>query len=284
MTIITKSLSNVKVRLLNFVPISLFSILLLLSGCAAISEFTAETERERQEKQRLEETVQGLQLKEAELHTGIQNLTLEVARLKGDESVFQMEIERLGDEKADLEAKLTSCRKHQGKLEAELVEADRRLAGMIGERKGRFVELDKIKRELSSGLEGYSGVSFEERGDASAIILENALTLKSGKVRIRKSAFPLLKKLAKILGKFPAHRLKISGHTDDIPIKVSYPDNWELSAARALAILHYLEEQGIEPARMSAVGCGEYMPRETNTTPEGRAKNRRAEILVLRIQ
>ncbi len=257
-------------------------LILLLSGCAAISEFTTEAERERQERQRLEETVQGLELKEAQLQTEIQNLRLEVARLKGDESVLHLEIQRLKDENAELEAKLISCRKHQKKLEAELVEADKRLAGMIGERKERFVELDKIKRELSSGLKEYSGVSFGERGDAIAIILENALTLKSGKAGIRKSAFPLLKEFAEILKKFPAHELEIAGHTDDVPIKVSYPDNWELSAARALAILHYLEEQGIEPARMSAAGHGEYMPRATNTTPEGRARNRRVEILILK--
>ncbi len=261
--------------------VSLLLISLLVTGCATIREFTAGFEREQEEKDRLEETVKELEVKEAKFLKENQNLRLEVGRLKENESTLHTEMQKLRDEEVELEQKLASSRKHQKRLEVQLAEGDKMLAQLIEERKEGFVELDKVKRELSSGLEKYSGVSFEERGDAVAIILQNVVTLKSGKVSIREAALPVLGELAKILKTFPANRLKITGHTDDIPVKLSYPSNWELSAARALAIVHYLEDAGIDPARMSAVGHGEYMPRGTNTTAEGRAKNRRVEILVM---
>ncbi len=261
--------------------VSLFLISLLVTGCATIRGFSAGSEREQGEKEKLQETVKELELKEEKFLKESQNLKLEVERLKESESTLHTEMQKLRDEKAELEQRLVSSRKHQKRLETQLAEGDKRLAQLIEERKEGFAELDKVKRELSSGLEKYSGVSFGERGDAVAIILENIVTLKSGKVSIREGALPVLGELAKILKQFPANRLKITGHTDDIPIKLSYPGNWELSAARALAILHYLEDAGIDPARMSAVGHGEYTPRATNTTAEGRARNRRVEILVL---
>ena len=260
----------------------LFSISLFLSGCATFGEFTGGSDRERKNREKSEETVRELELKEAKFLKENQNLKLEVARLKEKESALYTETERLRYEKVQLEEKLISSRKHQKRLEGQLGESDTRLVELIEERKEGFVELDKIKMELSSGLEKYSGVSFGERVDAVAIILENVVTLGSGKVSIREAALPLLGELAKILKRFPDNQLEIAGHTDDIPIKVSYPNNWELSVARALAILHYLEDAGIGAARMSAVGHGEYMPRATNTTVEGRAKNKRVEILVLR--
>ena len=75
----------------------------------------------------------------------------------------------------------------------------------------------------------------------------------------------------------------IEGHTDSMPIRTEkYPSNWELSTARATNIIKYLTQaHKFPPSRLSAVGYGEYMPVEQNTTPQGRAKNRRVDIIVL---
>jgi chemotaxis protein MotB len=75
----------------------------------------------------------------------------------------------------------------------------------------------------------------------------------------------------------------IEGHTDNQPIKYSgWKSNWELSSARALSVVHYLQdEKAIVPERLSAIGHGEYKPVESNDTKEGRAKNRRVEVVIL---
>jgi len=73
----------------------------------------------------------------------------------------------------------------------------------------------------------------------------------------------------------------IEGHTDNVPINTpEYPSNWELSAARALSVLRLLEEAGIPPAQLAAVGRSQYIPLTSNDTPESRAKNRRVELMI----
>jgi chemotaxis protein MotB len=79
--------------------------------------------------------------------------------------------------------------------------------------------------------------------------------------------------------------IRIEGHTDAIPISGSlaqrYPTNWELSAARAINVARYLQKEAINPALLSAAGFGEFKPVADNATVEGRAKNRRIEIVLV---
>jgi chemotaxis protein MotB len=74
--------------------------------------------------------------------------------------------------------------------------------------------------------------------------------------------------------------IAVEGHTDNLPIHTEkYPSNWELATMRAINILRYFQQQGIPPARLSAIGFADYRPAAGNDTPEGRQKNRRIEIL-----
>jgi chemotaxis protein MotB len=95
------------------------------------------------------------------------------------------------------------------------------------------------------------------------------------------AAAPVLDKLADVLKPFP-NPIRVEGHTDNRPIKTaSYPSNWELSAARAASVVHEFTKVGIDPLRLEIVGFGEFHPRQTNDTVEGRNANRRVSILVL---
>jgi chemotaxis protein MotB len=110
------------------------------------------------------------------------------------------------------------------------------------------------------------------------------LLFDSGKAKIRAEAHSLLDKVARVLREnVPELNVGIEGHTDNQPIKFSgWKSNWELSTARALSVLHYLvNEKGISPTRLSAVGYGEYRPVSTNDTKEGKQLNRRVEIVIL---
>ena len=79
------------------------------------------------------------------------------------------------------------------------------------------------------------------------------------------------------------HDIVIEGYTDNLPMQSArYPNNWELSTARALSVVYYLiNEKDIEPTRLSAKGYGEYRPIAPNDTPENRAKNRRVNIVLV---
>ena len=92
----------------------------------------------------------------------------------------------------------------------------------------------------------------------------------------------LIEKVAAAVAPTP-NGLRIEGHTDDVPIRTArYTSNWELSTARASAVVEYLvEAYGFDPARLSAAGYAEHHPRVANDTPENRARNRRIDIVIL---
>ena len=106
----------------------------------------------------------------------------------------------------------------------------------------------------------------------------------SGKASIKPGTYPILDKVATVLEEnVPQLNIGIEGHTDNQPIRFSgWKSNWELSTARALSVLHYLvDNKGIEPERVSAIGYGEYRPVASNETNEGRRFNRRVEVVIL---
>ena len=105
----------------------------------------------------------------------------------------------------------------------------------------------------------------------------------SASARLRPDSLPVLQQIVQSLLDLP-NPIQIEGHTDDRPVAPGskFDSNWELSAARAFAVLRYLEITGIPQQRLSAIGYGEFRPRESNDTPEGRTANRRIEINIIR--
>jgi chemotaxis protein MotB len=110
----------------------------------------------------------------------------------------------------------------------------------------------------------------------------NASTLfPSGEATLQPASAQALSAVAKVLAETD-NPIQVEGHTDDIPIKSPiYPSNWELSSARAAAVVRLLAEQGVPASRMVAIGYADNKPLDTNATPEGRARNRRVNVLIL---
>jgi chemotaxis protein MotB len=123
-------------------------------------------------------------------------------------------------------------------------------------------------------------VELDERG--LAIRLKDSILFDSGKAEIKNELKDQIGKIGKIINKVDSY-IRVEGHTDNIPISNQYfKSNWQLSAVRAANVAEVLiSESGISPAKISAVGYGEYKPIADNKTPEGRAKNRRVEILIV---
>lgn len=114
-------------------------------------------------------------------------------------------------------------------------------------------------------------------------VLTDDLLFSSGSAVPREQARPLLDDLARLLGSQPDHKLIVEGHTDDMPIRSArFPDNLSLSTARAESIYRTFQQDGIDPARMTAAGSSSYRSIAPNTSAAGRSLNRRVEILVPR--
>lgn len=112
------------------------------------------------------------------------------------------------------------------------------------------------------------------------IELKDSILFSSGSADTSNQAQMIFDEIAGILKNY-SNPVQVEGFTDNIPINsVKYPTNWELSTARASAIVKYLASKGVAPERLSAVGYGEYQPVAENDTEQGRAQNRRVTIMV----
>ncbi len=108
----------------------------------------------------------------------------------------------------------------------------------------------------------------------------------SGDAAIKAQGRDVLKKLGNLVNKLPEKLVRVEGHTDNVPIGANllgkYPSNWELSAARAINVIRFLQDRtGVDPLRLVPVAYSEYRPIASNDNPEGRSKNRRIEILLV---
>ena len=147
-------------------------------------------------------------------------------------------------------------------------------------------ELNRAKRLLEERLGkeiSDKQVKLQMMEKGLVITVVGDLLFDSGKAKIRSEAFPLLDKVSSVLkDNMSGFNIGVEGYTDNVPIKHSnWKSNWELSTARSLSVLHYLvNEKGISPERLSAIGFGEYRPVASNDTREGRKLNRRVEIVI----
>lgn len=143
-------------------------------------------------------------------------------------------------------------------------------------------ESEVLYNKLKEKFQETTSLSVVKEKRGTIIRINDTMLFDEGSAIIKSGAKSTLTKIATELVELE-NPILIEGHTDSIPIKnEKYPSNWELSTARATNIIKYLTESKIiSPKRLSAVGYGEYVPIADNSTKDGRAKNRRVDIIVL---
>jgi chemotaxis protein MotB len=149
----------------------------------------------------------------------------------------------------------------------------------LEETKARLTKL--IAKEVAAGHIPPDGMTMRITADGLVISLHEAGFFPSGSAEVRAASIPMITILAKTL---PPGSLRVEGHTDNVPIHtMQFASNWELSTARSIAIARLLLEHGpINPANLSAAGYAEFHPVASNATEDGRAQNRRVDIIILR--
>jgi len=124
-------------------------------------------------------------------------------------------------------------------------------------------------------------MAVDRAADRLVIRMKSAILFAEGQAALTPRAEDVLAGLAPLLARAPS-RLRVEGHTDDLRISSpQFPSNWELSTARAISVVGYLEGHGISRDRLSVAGYGEFHPLAPNDSAERRALNRRVEIVVL---
>jgi len=147
-------------------------------------------------------------------------------------------------------------------------------------------ELDQTAQAIQQYLQEYNlqdsvKLRVDERG--LVVILADTTTFESGSAEIISSFIPKLIQIADILSKVDNY-VRIEGHTDNVPAAGGkFKSNWEVSTARATSLVQlFISQSSIAPEKLSAIGYGEYRPIAPNDTEDGRARNRRVEIVVIR--
>jgi chemotaxis protein MotB len=144
-------------------------------------------------------------------------------------------------------------------------------------------EIDRITRALEESF-GNSLVVTQNQ-ERLVLTLLGQVLFKSGEAELTPLGLKIMKQVGQVLATFPEKYIQVEGHTDNNPIggllQKQFPSNWELSTARATTVLRYLIEQtGMEKKQFSAAGYADIRPVQSNETEEGRAKNRRVEIVL----
>jgi chemotaxis protein MotB len=224
---------------------------------------------------------------EAEHKTTLGQLDAEKTRATGLEEALaaeQARAKRLETQIAALEEEKAGILKDRSRLE-----------GSVGEMQVALAELSKRKAEADARIAEYRGLlarfqSLIDAGKLRVKIVEGRMVVElasdvlfpSGSASLSKDGRAAIVEVAGLLASIPDRKFQVEGHTDNIPIATAvYPSNWELAAGRALTVVKTMVDAGMPADRISAASYGEVKPARPNDTPEGRASNRRIEIVVV---
>ncbi len=218
-------------------------------------------------------------------------LSLDKRRLEERVRMLEASTESLDAERVALIEEMEALRQAHDSLDRDvrrLREAERELSESLAQREqelaSRSQEVDRLRSTyegLVSDLESEVAagqIAIEQLRDGLRLDLKEDVLFASGSADVNAHGKAVLGKVADRVKSVP-HRIEVSGHTDDVPIHTSrFASNWELASARATGVVRILARDGVEPKRLSAVSFAEFAPMADNSTPEGRARNRRIEI------
>ena len=271
-------------------------VAITLSGClVAESRYLQKVE----EADGLIKELGSLKQKHADLTADNTALNAEFEKLKSEAAGLAQDKLALTRDKVDLEQVLIA---KSDTLSQNISDLRQKVANLEGENKKlkeEIVALQKVKeekvKEVSNTYEqllqnmkseiALGQVTISELKGKLTVNMEAAILFDSGKADIKNDGLGILQKMVDTLKGVKDKAIRIEGHTDNVQIIGAltrvFHTNWELSAARAINVAKYLQQQGLDPAILSAAAFAEYKPVTDNGTKEGRAKNRRIEITLV---
>ncbi|MFP2958635.1 OmpA family protein [Myxococcus sp. 1LA] len=213
----------------------------------------------------------------------VKELEAKIAELEQEKEALNT---RLGTAESRLTANAAERRALEEKnsqlaaLNDELARNTKKLAQAKEELEKRSSEYENLaqslKQEISDGK-----IELSELKGKMTVQLKDKILFASGSARVGKEGDAALKKIADALKTVQGKIIRVEGHTDDVPTGGGqFASNWELSLARAMAVVRSLQDAGVDPTFLSAAGYGQYQPIAANDSAENRSLNRRIEIVL----
>ena len=232
---------------------------LFMGGCVSNKKFNAS-----------QQALQSARNDSAHLANKVNTLESTVAQLKTEVGNLNAKVSEYSADAANKSSQLNQSREQLLQLQA-LMDQQKKA-------------IEDIRKKMTEALVGFTSneLTVSIKNGKVYVSLQESLLFKSGSATVNPKGVQALGKLAAVLNMNPEINVETDGHTDSIPIRSSiYPDNWALSTARAVSIVRVLiKNYQVDPVRLVASGQSQYDPVDTNSTPEGRAQNRRTEIIL----
>ncbi|MDF0665251.1 MAG: OmpA family protein [Nitrospira sp.] len=208
-----------------------------------------------------------------------------------DSASAQEDIAKLQQQAASMEAEAAQIAKEREQLRQEQARLATKLDQERAAKEAKEAEIKRLTRtqeELSKSLQeeiSKGNITVQQVRDSLTINLVDRVLFDSGQAEVKPTGQHVLKQVSDLLKTVTDKQIRIEGHTDNVPISAKlqsrYRTNWELSTARATAVVRYLIDQGgVDPRHLSAVGHADTQPVASNDTEEGRSANRRIEIVL----
>jgi chemotaxis protein MotB len=248
-------------------PLLLVTSIFALGGCVS--------------KGRYDEAVAVTQTTRAELEKNNRQLALTSTQLQQSNAELESRKTEIENLRTEIERLVQIDRSHTGEQMTRISELRKRLAELEAAQRAAehrahiYEELTlKLKKQIDTG-----DLEVIVRNGRMVLLLPNDVLFDTGRTELKPAGKDALEAVATVIASMPQRHFQISGHTDNVPIhNAQFASNWELSAGRALRVVHFLIGGGVKEANLSAAGYSDTDPIVSNLTTDGRRKNRRTEI------
>lgn len=273
-------------------PILLLAIAIaVLPSCVGKKKFLTEVSQRQDCEKKAEKLSQDLRYTQARLaqaDTTLRETTSQLRKVENEKGQLSTElkykeqqIERITDERLSQKQRFEAALETKAK---ELEDREKLIGNLQKAIDQRDEKLQGILSKIQGALQQYAAedLTLDIKDGRLYVALSDKLLFESGSAKVDKRGREALGGLANILSKYPELDIVVEGHTDNVPIKSStYSDNWDLSVIRATSVVRILTKDfNLSPNQVTASGRGEFQPKSSNETKEGRSLNRRTEIVI----
>lgn len=269
-------------------------MLALLSSCVTrrlYNELDANYQQCLQERDLLLNESDDLRLKSSNFKQSSESLQAQLSKAEAERDQLQIAYDQLQKNYSDLEKNSDAAIKGEierlNKLKSSLDKSSSRVSELEGKLAAQDANLKRLKESLSKALYAFEGkgLTVEQKNGKVYVSMENKLLFPSGSWTVSNEGKNAVQQLADVLAKNPDISILIEGHTDNDKVVGTLgngvTNNWDLSTKRATAIVTLIEQtKGIDKSNLTAAGKSEFAPIASNHTSEGKAKNRRIEVIL----
>jgi chemotaxis protein MotB len=269
----------------------------VLTGCVTKSKYEALESQANADKTALAKEVAGLQSEKQGLDRQVSGLRDEVAGREAQIAAQKQEADALQRQITDLSNRAAASDKRVDEVSSQKDEEMRRLNAQKDEEIRRLStqkdeEIQRLRGTYDNMVKSLESeiakgeIKVKQIQDRLSVQMVDKILFDSGKAEIKPQGREILTKVATVLAGVKDKQIRVEGYTDSQPItgnlQKQYASNWELSTQRATTVVRFLQDKGsLDGKALSAVGYGEHRPIASNDTNEGRAENRRIEIVLL---